>query len=171
MRYLCVPTAWGWVALARNENGLLAVIPPRPDEEEALTALRAKLGGGSGQEDRQAFGDLPLRLEAYFAGDEVDLSRGVVLDWSRTGDFRRRVLLAVREIPYGHIRPYRWVATKIGRPQACRAVGQALRANPWPLVIPCHRVVGSAGRLGGYSAGQALKRRLLKLEGGGQGLR
>ena len=79
--------------------------------------------------------------------------------------FQWKVLKAAMEIPLGETRTYKWVAQKIGCPQAARAVGQALRSNPYPLIIPCHRVIKSDGSFGGY-AGQygKKKERLLKLE-------
>ena len=80
--------------------------------------------------------------------------------------FQQRVLAKVREIPRGEVRPYTWVAREIGFPGAVRAVGTALRNNPTPLLIPCHRVIRSAGSLGEYAAGgPAVKERLLTFEG------
>ena len=78
--------------------------------------------------------------------------------------FALRVYRAVSAIPLGQTRSYKWVALKIGRPGACRAVGQALKNNPFPLVIPCHRVIKSCGGLGGYSRGSRKKKMLLDLE-------
>jgi methylated-DNA-[protein]-cysteine S-methyltransferase len=78
--------------------------------------------------------------------------------------FTRKVYNAVLSIPLGEVRTYKWVAKNIGRPKAYRAVGQVLKRNPWPLIIPCHRVVASRGQLGGYSLGLALKKKLLDLE-------
>ncbi len=79
--------------------------------------------------------------------------------------FQWKVFKATLEIPIGETRTYKWIAQKIGCPQAVRAVGQALRRNPYPLIIPCHRVIQSNGSLGGY-AGRYGKRKeqLLKLE-------
>jgi O-6-methylguanine DNA methyltransferase len=80
--------------------------------------------------------------------------------------FQQRVLEEIREIPRGEVRPYTWVAREIGFPGAARAVGTALRKNPIPLLIPCHRVIRSEGSLGAHSAGgAALKERILTLEG------
>ena len=80
--------------------------------------------------------------------------------------FEWKVLKAALQIPLGQTRSYRWVAQKIGRPNAVRAVGQALKKNPFPLIIPCHRVIKESGQLGGYSAAGGTKRkeRLLTLE-------
>lgn len=81
-------------------------------------------------------------------------------------DFERKVLRWTMRIPCGQTRTYSWLARKVGKPRAARAVGNALRKNPLPIFIPCHRVVRSDGALGGYggSQGTAMKERLLQLE-------
>jgi len=78
--------------------------------------------------------------------------------------FTKKVYQAVLSIPLGEVRTYKWVAKKAGRPKAYRAVGQILKSNPYPLVIPCHRVVKSSGEIGGYSRGARIKGVLLDLE-------
>ena len=85
--------------------------------------------------------------------------------------FQKAVWSAMREIPYGQTRSYRWIAEKVGKPRACRAVGNACGKNPLLIIHPCHRVVGSHGKLGGFSAGLDLKKALLGLEGVGSGVR
>jgi methylated-DNA-[protein]-cysteine S-methyltransferase len=79
-------------------------------------------------------------------------------------DFEKRVWLILREIPFGETRTYKWLAERLGKPNAFRAVGQALSKNPLPIVLPCHRVIESDGSLGGYSGGIDIKRRLLDIE-------
>jgi len=78
--------------------------------------------------------------------------------------FEKKVYQAVLKIPLGEVRTYKWVASKAGRPGAARSVGQILKRNPYPLIIPCHRVVNVNGGLGGYRWGKSTKQRLLKLE-------
>jgi O-6-methylguanine DNA methyltransferase len=90
--------------------------------------------------------------------------RTPILDWGALTDFQRVVLKTVFTIPRGQTRSYAWVAEKCGYFKAARAVGGALHANPLPIFIPCHRVTASDGTLGGFSAGIAMKRLLLKLE-------
>ena len=85
--------------------------------------------------------------------------------WARLTDFQRRVYRIIRRIPRGQVRSYQWVAEQIGQPRAARAVGMALRCNPFAPKIPCHRVVRSNGSLGGYSGGLVKKRALLLQEG------
>ena len=79
-------------------------------------------------------------------------------------DFEKLVLRKVLDIPLGQLRSYKWVAKEVGRPRAYRAVANALAKNPYPLFIPCHRVVKSSEGLGGYSLGQEAKRKIIKLE-------
>jgi methylated-DNA-[protein]-cysteine S-methyltransferase len=102
------------------------------------------------------------QLCAYFAGDlrRFDLT----LD-PRGTEFQQRVWRELETIPFGEIRSYAQVAAAIGAPRAVRAVGAANGANPLPIVVPCHRVIGSGGKLVGYGGGLALKQRLLALEG------
>jgi len=111
--------------------------------------------------------ELERRLEAdlrrYFAGERVRF-RFALGDKGAT-PFQRAVWRALRRIPYGEVRSYGWVAKAVGRPRAARAVGRACGANPWPIVVPCHRVIAADGSLGGYSAGLRWKRLLLGLEG------
>jgi methylated-DNA-[protein]-cysteine S-methyltransferase len=79
-------------------------------------------------------------------------------------DFEKKVLRVVAKIPTGEVRSYKWVAKKCGKPKASRAVANALGKNPYPLFIPCHRVVKSSKEGGGYSLGPQLKAELIKLE-------
>ncbi len=79
-------------------------------------------------------------------------------------DFEKKVWSILLTIPYGETRSYRWLARKAGLPKGARAVGQALKRNPLPILIPCHRIIQEDGGLGGYSSGVDMKRRLLDLE-------
>lgn len=89
-----------------------------------------------------------------------------ILDLSVCSGFQHRVLMEERKIPRGEIRSYGWLAGRIGKPGAARAVGNALASNPFPLVIPCHRVVRSDGSIGGFQGGSGMKRALLEIETG-----
>ena len=109
--------------------------------------------------------DIEGRLERYFLGQETAFHD--VLDVTGT-PFQKRAWEVVRTIPWGETRSYTWVAHNTGRPGAARAVGQAMRANPVPFIVPCHRVIGGDGRLCGYGGpeGVDLKRKLLEMERG-----
>lgn len=104
------------------------------------------------------------QLVEYLAGDRRAFD--VALDPAPTGtEFQQRVWFALAEIPFGETISYAELARWVDRPRACRAVGQANGANPLPVFLPCHRVVASGGKIGGYGGGLTLKRRLLALEG------
>ncbi len=109
-------------------------------------------------------GETGMQIEAFLAGDCVKLSIDE-LDFEGVGGFERRVLLADFEIPRGRVMAYGGLAAKVGAPGGARAVGNAMAGNPFPLVIPCHRVIRSDGSLGGFGGGLPMKRALLEMEG------
>ena len=106
--------------------------------------------------------DAARQLEEYFRGEREVFD--VLLDEPPATQFQRDVWSALRSLPYGATATYAEVAALTGRPRAARAVGNANHANPWPVLLPCHRVVASHG-IGGYGGGEHLKRFLLALEG------
>ena len=101
-------------------------------------------------------------LQEYFAGRRQTFTVPVQAEGS---DFQQSVWSALRKIPYGALRSYRDIAEQLGNRRAVRAVGAANGRNPIPVIVPCHRVVGSDGRLTGFAGGLAVKRALLSLEG------
>ncbi len=110
---------------------------------------------------------LPLKLkkelDQYFSGKSKEFN--YPLHFFSGTEFEQKVWKALQTIPYGETRSYAWLAKKIGNPQAVRAVGGANGKNQIPIVIPCHRVINSNGKLGGYSGGLSFKKKLLELEG------
>ncbi len=101
------------------------------------------------------------QLGEYFDGERKEFS--LPLQFNGT-PFQKKVWTTLEKIPYGETRSYEWVAEKIGKPKAVRAVGNAVGANPLPIIIPCHRVIRKNGELGGYGYGAAVKEKLLKIE-------
>jgi len=101
-------------------------------------------------------------LTEYFEKGRRDFTCGTVFT-EGTG-FEKLVWDTLREVPYGETRTYKWMAERIGKPHAFRAVGNALAKNPIPIIFPCHRIIESDGSLGGYSSGVDVKRRLLEIE-------
>jgi methylated-DNA-[protein]-cysteine S-methyltransferase len=102
-------------------------------------------------------------LDEYFEGRRQDFD--VAIDWSHLAGFTREVLRATAKIPFGGVSTYAGVAEAAGSPRAVRAAGNALGANPMPVVVPCHRVLRTGGTLGGYTGGLERKEFLLRLEG------
>ena len=113
------------------------------------------------QRDAAPFAEALRQLRAYFAGDLHTFSLALAPAGT---PFQRRVWDALLEIPYGATASYRDIAIAIGKPSAVRAVGLANGRNPIPIIIPCHRVIGSDGSLTGYGGGLDVKRFLLELE-------
>ena len=153
----------GPILLARSEEGVSMV--KYLESEAAAASHLARLAGGDAVEDEGRTQALHRELLDYLDG------RRTRLDWPldlrlASSDFQRRVLQVTSRLPYGAVTSYGHVAREIGEPRATRAVAQALRRNPLPIVIPCHRVIGSSGDLTGYAGNKVgLKQRLLTLEG------
>jgi O-6-methylguanine DNA methyltransferase len=115
------------------------------------------------QERTESFRSLLRTLDRYFRGEQVNFD--VALDLDDLGAFTRAVLAEVSKVPYGQTATYSGVGRAIGYPHAPRAVGQALKRNPIPIVVPCHRVIRADGSLGGFDMGLEMKVRLLSIEG------
>jgi methylated-DNA-[protein]-cysteine S-methyltransferase len=158
--YAIFNTSAGWLGIAGSETGLLRTTLP----QRSAPGVHRLLGVGLNQAalSPHHFQDLMERLRAYFGGHRVEFPDR--LDLSAATSFQRQVWESTRLIPYGETRSYSWVAEQIKQPKAVRAVGQALGRNPMPVIIPCHRVLASNGRLGGFSGGLEMKRYLLGLE-------
>ena len=107
--------------------------------------------------------DVRRELDEYFEGRRRDFDLDI--DWSLASEFGRRILKATAAIPFGEVSTYGKVAAQAGNPKASRAAGRALGANPIPIVVPCHRVVGTNGELTGYTGGLDRKVALLEIEG------
>lgn len=161
--YRVFETSWGWCAVAGREGGLCAFALPMESPQEAGEVI-AETVHGELEEVEEGFEEAIELVRRYFLGEEVEFNLG--LDLSLGTPFMRRVWETVQTIPYGEVRTYRWVAREIGSPRAFRAVGMALARNPLPLIVPCHRVIGSDGSLKGFTApgGIEMKRRLLEHE-------
>ncbi len=149
---LAAATPQGLVRLAYDHNDFDAVL----DGLAAQVSPRVIEAPGRLDEVRRELGD-------YFAGKRRTFE--VSIDWALVGPFGRRVLEATAGIAHGEVSTYKEVAVRAGSPRASRATGNALGANPVPIVVPCHRVVRTGGRLGGYTGGLDNKRALLAIEG------
>ena len=159
----------GRLLLATTPRGLvrLAYLDAEDQEDAALERLAAKLSPRILAAPARL--DEPRReLDEYFAGGRDTFD--VPIDWSLTSGFGRRVLQATARIPFGSSSTYQRVAAQAGSPRGYRAAGNALGANPIPIIVPCHRVLHSTGGLGGYTGGLERKRLLLGIESGQQHL-
>jgi methylated-DNA-[protein]-cysteine S-methyltransferase len=113
------------------------------------------------EEENTLLNEAAEQIKAYLAGQRRTFDLPLAPEGS---PFSLMVWNALLEIPYAEVRSYSSIATAVGRPGGARAVGQACNANPIPLIIPCHRVIGSGGRLTGYAGGVEIKESLLELE-------
>ncbi len=152
----------GKLNVAVTKRGLVRLAYPEEPLETVLERLAAQVSPRIVETPAQLD---PVRreLEEYFAGNRREF--GLALDWRLMSPFARRVLKMTAAIPYGAHLSYAEVAAEAGSPRGARAAGNALGANPIPIVIPCHRVLHSGGGLGGYGGGLPRKRFLLELEG------
>lgn len=160
------PTELGWVAISWSGERLQGFTMGHPSGSAAEAALDA---GGEPTSDPPPFvRSLADRIAAHVAGAPEDF-RDVRLDLSHLTAFQRKVVEQCRQIRPGQTLTYGELAAKAGYPGAARAVGSTMARNRFPIVVPCHRVVGAAGSLGGFSApsGVSLKRRLLEVESRG----
>ncbi len=156
------PSDWGWLGLAVSGRRLAGVVLPRPSEEAAWAELRSQWPDAAPAES-DPWPELKQRLLDYLAGKPSDFS-DVPLDLPEGPRFWRRVWEICARIPYGQTRSYADLAREAGSPRAFRAVGGAMAANPVPIVIPCHRVLGSNGSLTGFGGGLPQKKRMLEME-------
>lgn len=113
------------------------------------------------KQNRSAFAEVIRQLQAYFRGELKEFDLPLSMEGT---DFQLRVWNELRAIPYGETISYAQLARRIGNPQAVRAVGAANGSNPIPIIVPCHRVIGSDGSLTGFGGGLSTKKRLLELE-------
>jgi methylated-DNA-[protein]-cysteine S-methyltransferase len=191
-------TPLGRMSVAANEKGLVRVTLPGADVadsgareccgaaalggEERRPSARTAEGGGATTGSKARKQDVPRAAGAaqklaalaereildYLAGRRKEFT--VAVDLASVPPFRQKVYRACAKVPFGTTATYRQLASRIGQPKAARAVGQAMAGNPVPLLVPCHRVIGSDGRLcgfmGGRGSGLALKKKLLELEQG-----
>lgn len=157
-------TRIGWVAILCNGNSLVAATLPHSSKRAVVAALRTQFQCDSPVSEDPFSQCVRERLERYFEGEPVTFE-DITFDDSRGTEFQRLVWRLTRAIPYGSIVTYAALARAAGRPHAARAIGQCMARNPVPVVVPCHRVVGSTGELRGFGGGLAMKRALLKMEG------
>jgi methylated-DNA-[protein]-cysteine S-methyltransferase len=160
------PTPIGACALAWNARGIAGVWLPEQDEAALRQRIARRLPLRLEQAPTPAMQQAAARITALLHGGDDDL-RDLVLDLSAIPVFHQRVYDAARHIPPGRTLTYLEVALQLGEPGAARAVGQALGRNPFPIVVPCHRVLAAGRKAGGFSApgGVFTKYRLLEIEG------
>jgi methylated-DNA-[protein]-cysteine S-methyltransferase len=159
-------TEFGTCGLGWNARGLTRVQLPEADRSATERRLQAGRAHSHPTEPPPPIRKVTAMLQSYFAGARIDFSP-IALDLGGVGSFYRKVYEAARSIGWGQTTSYGELARQAGYPNGARAVGQALGRNPVPIIVPCHRVLASGGKAGGFSAfgGARTKMRLLALEG------
>jgi methylated-DNA-[protein]-cysteine S-methyltransferase len=158
-------TPLGTAAIAWTDRGVSNVELPEADAAKLRGRLRRRVPGAVEAVPTPAICQAIERISALLNGDHVDLS-SVELDMHDVAAFERQVYQLARTIPAGETATYGQLATRLGDVHLARDVGQALARNPFPIVVPCHRVIAANGKLGGFSArgGVSTKQRLLTIE-------
>jgi methylated-DNA-[protein]-cysteine S-methyltransferase len=159
-------TEIGWMGLVGRENRVEQLVFGHSSANDVWRKLSTATSNEFAETDWHP--NLRRMLESYAEGKVTDFSE-IEVDLPRMTAFQERVVAELRTVPYGHTLTYGELAARAGSPKAARAVGSVMSHNRIPLIIPCHRVVGSAGSLGGFSApkGVAFKKQLLALESNG----
>jgi methylated-DNA-[protein]-cysteine S-methyltransferase len=154
---------WGWMGLAEAANGIARIVLPKASKHIVVSELRTGTRGFRQTARSSRLRVARRQLTEYLAGTRTSFN--LPLDLSEGTDFQRQVWKALQTVPFGQLRSYQAIAARVGGEQYARAVGNAVGANPLPIVIPCHRIVMRNSSLGGFSGGLPTKQRLLALEG------
>jgi len=163
-------TAIGPCAIAWGSKGIAGVNFPESSPDATRARMKQRFPALSERPPAPAAQDAIDRIVALLAGKPADLDP-IALDMDGLPEFNRRVYAVTRAIPPGQTLTYGEIASRIGEPGAAQSVGQAEGANPFPIIVPCHRVLAAGGKVGGFSApgGIATKRRILAIEADASG--
>ena len=161
IHYSCLNPPFGPVFVAKTVKGICFINLSKISEDGFQSLLRKKFKKEPIRDDEKLKSVLN-EMRNYFSGNQVNFKS--LLDLRIGTVFQRKVWDKISKIPHGEIRTYKWIAREIGNINAVRAVGNAVGKNPVPPIIPCHRVIRTDGKLGGFSSGISLKKWLLKLE-------
>ena len=159
-------TPIGTCGIAWNAKGIAGFHLPLPTAESTRSRLQQRWKGAAESAPPPGVQRVIDRVLALLDGEAIDLT-DVPVDLTDAPEFHRRVYEVARTIPPGRTMTYGEIAKRLGVPQESREVGQALGRNPIAIIVPCHRVLGADGKMGGFSAsgGVATKRRILEIEG------
>jgi methylated-DNA-[protein]-cysteine S-methyltransferase len=164
--YALFETAIGWAGVAWGDKGLIGVHLPERDPDNNRRSFERRFPGISEATAPDALGPTIEGIRALMRGEKADLT-GAPIDIGRVPEFNAKVYEIARAIPPGETLTYGEIATRLGDKLLARDVGAALGQNPWPIVVPCHRVTAANGKPGGFSArgGVNTKLKLLTIEG------
>ena len=154
---------WGWMGVAESEKGLVAIVLPQNSKAAVAADLRAHAPATFEESSSARLRRARQQLREYLAGRRTAFD--LPLDLSQGTRFQQRVWKQLQSVPYGRLLSYGDLACRVGGREHARAIGGAVGANPLPIVVPCHRIVGHDASIGGFSGGLPAKRKLLALEG------
>jgi O-6-methylguanine DNA methyltransferase len=162
-RAMIFRSPWGWMGIAESPKGIQTIVLPKRSKRAVESDLNMQSIGSLQQGESAQLEETRRQLLDYLAGRRNTFD--VPLDLSQGTSFQRQVWRTLQRVPYGKLRSYQWIAARVGGRHYARAVGNAVGANPLPIIVPCHRIVAHDASLGGFSGGLSIKRKLLSLEG------
>ena len=164
--HILLSSAFGTFGIVwqETEKGPKAYRILLPDDRSSVENIVQTAFADSSHLSCPTITELGERIQSFLAGEAVDFGLDVIA-LEKCSEFQKRVLLAVHKIPWGWVSTYGRIASSLQVDGAARAVGSALSLNPFPIVIPCHRIIKSNGELGGFRGGLRMKQTLLELEG------
>jgi len=164
IEYTIFKTKWGYFGLAGSKKGLSRTCLPMPNTN--LVKKKLLKGLNNIKYEKNTFKPIKNLINAYFKGSYVHFDKQIPLHLQNLSPFAKKILNTCRNIKVGETITYKQLGFKAGCPNAARAVGRIMAANPLPLIIPCHRVIKSNGQLGGFSApgGLSMKKKLIDHE-------
>jgi O-6-methylguanine DNA methyltransferase len=151
------------MGIAESPKGIQTIVLPKRSKRAVESDLKMQSIGSLQQGESAQLEETRRQLLDYLAGRRNTFD--VPLDLSQGTSFQRQVWRTLQRVPYGKLRSYQWIAARVGGRHYARAVGNAVGANPLPIIVPCHRIVAHDASLGGFSGGLSIKRKLLSLEG------
>jgi O-6-methylguanine DNA methyltransferase len=151
------------MGVSETSKGIDTIVLPKASKRAIESALRSVTGERFEEGVSDRLEEARRQVLDYLDGKREAFN--MPLDLARGTPFQRRVWQVLQRVPYGKLRSYQWIASRVGGRHYARAVGSAVGANPLPVVIPCHRIVAQDASLGGFSCGLPMKRKLLTLEG------
>lgn len=162
-RAIVFHSPWGWLGVSETDKGIDRIALPKKSKRAVEASLNEESPEPFVIEPTSRLTSAQRQLIEYLAGARQVFD--LPLDLSNGTAFQRRVWRTLLHVPYAKLRSYQWVAARVGGRSYARAVGNAVGANPLPIVVPCHRIVAQDATLGGFSGGLPTKRKLLTLEG------
>lgn len=159
--YTLMDSSIGRLVIASTDRGLIRIMLPGEKNSDSIARLQEAYTSEALVEDCDKNKNAVKQLREYFEGTRTVFTLALEL---RGTEFQKSVWRTVARVPYGQTKSYGDIAREIAKPKACRAVGAANGANPIPIVIPCHRIIGSDGSMTGFGGGIPLKEKLLRME-------